>query len=132
MISTKKLLYKTIERLGIINDFVIEQGIDSSWYYRKWNSGRFDAERTWNIGQVTLSNAEGTTHMVGNEITTITPSAMVSGSVDVNYYGNSSSSATFLEKIANNKFRIAKVGTTSVTLQNVTVVLRTVGAKWKS
>lgn len=112
-------------------DYVVEQGTSGGWYYRKWDSGRLDADRVWNVGQVTLNTAEGTTHRVSADLTVPTPSMMVNGTVAVAYVGNSSNSPTFMERTASDKVRIAKVITTNVTLQNVTLTLQLVGGTWK-
>ena len=136
MISAKKLLYKTIEVLGAHKDFVIEEGATadaSPWRYRKWNSGRLDAERAWNIGQVTIGTAElENTVMVSSSVTANLPSMAVSGSLEISLMGTSSNSPIFMERIGTRDFRLAKVGSASVTLQNVTVAVRTVGARWKA
>ena len=112
-------------------DYIVEQGTNGGWYYRKWNSGRLDADRVWNVGQVTLNTAEGTTHRVGADLTIPTPSMMIGGTVAVTYVGNSSNSPTFMERTASDKVRIAKVITSNVTLQNVTFTLQLVGGTWK-
>lgn len=36
-----------------MKDFIKEQGTSSSWYYRKWNSGKVEAWRTYNAGSLT-------------------------------------------------------------------------------
>ena len=36
-----------------MKDFIKEQGTSSSWYYRKWNSGKIEAWRTYNAGSQT-------------------------------------------------------------------------------
>lgn len=38
-----------------MKDFIKEQGTSSSWYYRKWNSGKIEAWRTYNAGSQTPS-----------------------------------------------------------------------------
>lgn len=38
-------------------DYVIEDGIDGSWQYRKWNKGRIEA---WYVGNVTMSATTST------------------------------------------------------------------------
>lgn len=42
------------EKLGLIADYVIEQGTSGSWTYRKWNSGIAECWRYWN-GSKSLS-----------------------------------------------------------------------------
>lgn len=110
--------------------YIVETGTSNSFQYRKWSDGRLDAERIWNIGQVTLSTTETSTTKVSGEVTIPTPSIMTSGEVEVTYVGNSSTSATYLERITRTSFRFAKNTTATVTLQGVTVVLRLVNGRW--
>lgn len=113
-------------------DYVVETGTDSNgWTYVKWNSGRLDAERVWNIGQVTLSTVEVTNIRVSGNVTIPSPSIMQSGNVTVELVGNTSNSPIWLEHITNTTFRLAKASGSNVTLQGVTVALRTAKAKWK-
>lgn len=112
------------------NDYVIESGESNGFTYRKWASGKLDAERIWNIGQYTVSTAYGTGLRVGSEITVSQPLNMTSGSIEVTSLGNSSSSPIFLEHISATKFRIVKVSTTNVTLNNVTLALRLINGRW--
>ena len=111
--------------------YVVEEGTSGGWFYRKWNNGRLDAERIWNVGQVTLGTAEGTTHRASNDLTVPTFSMAISGSVEAVYLGTSSNSPTFMERVTPAKVRVAKVITSNVTLQNVTFALRLVGGMWK-
>lgn len=115
----------------ILSDWVIETGTSNSFNYRKWSDGRLEAERIWNIGQVTLSTTETSTTKVSNEVTIPTPSIMTSGEVEVTYVGNSSNSAVYLERITRKSFRLAKNTTANVTTQGNTVVLRVVNGRWK-
>ena len=113
-------------------DYVVETGTDSNgWTYVKWNSGRLDAERVWNIGQVTLSTVEVTNIRVSGNVNIPSPSIMLSGNVTVELVGNTSNSPIWLEHISNTTFRLAKASGSNVTLQGVTVALRTVKATWK-
>ena len=127
MLSIKALLSKILQ-----TDLVVDSGMSSTgWAWKKYASGHYEAERTWNIGQVTLSTAPATNYRVSADITVSTPSAMSSGSVQATLQGSSSGSPIFLENISASKIRIAKIANTSVTLQNVTIILRTVNARWK-
>lgn len=54
MISTKKLLYKVVQQIGLISDYVVEQGTSGIWTYRKWNSGIAECWGNYS-GSVTLS-----------------------------------------------------------------------------
>lgn len=117
--------------ISSIKAYVIETGTSNSFYCRKWSDGRLEAERIWNIGQVTFSTTETSTTKVSGEITIPTPSIMTSGEVEVTYVGNSSTSATYLERVTRTSFRFAKNTTATVTLQGVTVVLRLVNGRWR-
>lgn len=112
-------------------DYVIETGTNNSYTYIKWASGRLEAERVWNIGQVTLSTTETSTTKVSGEVTIPTPSIMTSGEVEITYCGNTSTSAVYLERVTRTTFRLAKNTTANVTTQNNTFVLRLVNGRWK-
>lgn len=110
----------------------IEEGTENNWHYKKYADGSLEAERLWNVGQVTLSTQVSSTWRRSGDLTIPTPSLMVSGTVVADLVGNTSNSATVLEHLTNTKIAIAKESSTAVTLQNVTIVLRTVGARWKT
>lgn len=113
-------------------DYVVETGEDSNgWTYVKWNSGRLDAERVWNIGQVTLNTVEVTNIRVSGNVNIPSPTILVSGNVTAELMGDTSNSAIWLEHISNTTFRIAKASGSNVTLQGVTLALRTAKATWK-
>lgn len=114
------------------SDPVIESGIDANnWTYKKYASGRLEADRVWNVGQYTISTVESSPIRVGSTLTITAPSLMTSGSFTAVLMGNSSNSACFLEHIANNTIRIAKAVTTNVTLQNMTIGLTLINGRWK-
>lgn len=111
----------------------IEEGTsDDNWNYKKYADGSLEAERLWNVGQVTVGTQVSSTWRRGGELTIPTPSLMVSGTVVADLVGNTSNSAIVLEHLTNTKIAIAKETATAVTLQNVTLALRTVGARWKT
>lgn len=112
-------------------DFVVEHGISGGWRYRKWNSGNLDAERVWNVGQVTVWNVLSNDTRCSASISASLPQMAISGSLEIVLMGNSSNSGIYLEHISSTSFRIAKTSASSVTLQNVTLALRTIGARWK-
>lgn len=112
-------------------DYIVEQGTSNSFTYTKWNSGKLEAERLWNVGQVTLSTTEVTNVRVGGTVSIPQPANMVSGTVVPTYVGNTSNSATFMEVVSPTEIRIAKFSSSNVTLQNVTVALRLVNGTWK-
>ena len=110
--------------------YVVETGTSNSFKYWKWSDGRLEAERIWNVGQVTISTTETSTTKVSGEITIPTPTIMTSGEVEITYCGNTSNSAVFLERITRTTFRLAKNTTANVTTQNNTFVLRLVNGRW--
>lgn len=110
--------------------YVIETGTSNSFRYWKWSDGRLEAERIWNIGQVTLSTTETSTTKVSGEVTIPTPTIMTSGEVEITYCGNTSNSAVYLERVTRTTFRLAKNTTANVTTQNNTFVLRLVNGRW--
>lgn len=127
MLSTKALLSKILQ-----TDLVVDSGTSSTgWAWKKYASGHYEAERTWNIGQVTLSTSSVTNYLVSADIAVSTPGAMTSGTVQATLQGSSSGSPIFLENISASKIRIAKIASSSVTLQNLTIILRTVNGRWK-
>lgn len=126
MLKLKDLLAAILQ-----TDLVIESGTDSNWTYKKYASGRLEAERVWNVGQVTLSTTVSSTWKRGGTINIATPPMMISGSVSASLMGDSSNSAIVLEHISNTSFAIAKETSVNVTLQNVTLALRTIEARWK-
>lgn len=130
--DSKSTIEQIISKLDDINDYVVEQGTDGSgWIYRKWNSGKLDAERLRNVGTYTISTVVASPIRTGGEITSTLPSMAVSGNIEVTYIGNSSNSPSWLEKISETKWRILKAVNSNATLSNVTVLERTVGATWR-
>lgn len=117
---------------AVTTAYVVEQGTDANgWTYRKWSDGTLDAERARDIGQYTINTVEGSPIRVGSAVTSTLPSMAISGDLDVYLMGNSVNSPCWIEKYGSNQWRIAKVTTSNVTLQNLTVCERTVGARWK-
>ena len=43
-------------------DYIVEQGTDNSWTYRKWNSGIFEAWRTYNATDLDMTSASSGTY----------------------------------------------------------------------
>lgn len=125
--NLKELISKLVN-----TPMVIEQGVDASgWSYRKWSDGMLEAERFRDIGQYTIGTVEGSPIRVGNTVSSTLPSMALSGSIEVTLAGNSSNSPTWIERLTTTDWRIAKVTSSNITLQNMTVCERTVGAKWK-
>ena len=129
MLDVKALLSKILSAIKV--DYIVEQGTDNGWTYRKWDSGKLDAERARNIGQVTIGTVEVSPIRVGGTVTSALPSMAISGSLDINYIGNSSGSPSWIEHISPNSWRIAKATTSNITLQNVTVLERVIDGRWK-
>lgn len=63
-------------KLGNIADYITEQGTSSSWYYRKWNSGKVEAWTTYNAGSQTPS--KWTDYMYYKDINVAIPSGIFS------------------------------------------------------
>lgn len=129
MLDLKALLSKILDAIKV--DYVVEQGTSNNFSYTKYASGRLEAERIWNVGQVTLSTTEATNVRVGGTLNIPQPSNKVNGTVVPTYIGNSSNSPTFMETISSTQVRIAKFSSTNVTLQNVTLALRLINGTWK-
>lgn len=110
--------------------YIVETGTSNSFKYWKWSDGRLEAERIWNVGQVTISTTETSTTKVSGEITIPPPTIMTSGEVEITYCGNTSNSAVYLERVTRTTFRLAKNTTANVTTQNNTFVLRLVNGRW--
>lgn len=134
MLSTKDLIAKILEALAEIlaADLVVESGVDANnFHYKKYASGRLEAERVWNIGGYTINTIEASPIRVGGTVNVVSPVDMISGTVDVTLVGNSSNSPCFIERISPSQFRIAKAIGSTVSLSNMTVCLRTAEAYWK-
>lgn len=43
-------------------DFVVDQGTDNNWFYRKWNSGRYEAWLRYNATGMALTSASSNTY----------------------------------------------------------------------
>ena len=132
-VATSKLfdeLDAIIDRVDV--DYIVEQGETGDWVWRKWNSGRYEAERVHNIGQYTISTNVSTGVMCGATVNFQTPPhTLVSGNVQVSYISNSSNSGIWIEPVSPTQWRICKAISTNVALQNVTVAYRVVAGKWK-
>ena len=58
MVSIITLLKKVLQRLKLIDDFVVETGTDGIWTYRKWDSGTAECWTTETISDTfTYSSA---------------------------------------------------------------------------
>lgn len=54
----RDLLFPAFHKLGLISDYVVEQGESGIWTYRKWNSGVAECWTTWQ-GTVARYNTGG-------------------------------------------------------------------------
>ena len=113
-------------------DFPVEQGITNEWQWSKWNSGKYEAERCWNIGQATIGNAL-TSYARASNVVEIAqpPHTLVSGYIETNLIGNTSNSGVSLERVGYNQFRLRKDGASTVVMQGVMIGLRVVAGRWK-
>lgn len=124
--SLKELLAKIIQ-----TDLVIESGTVDGWDYKKYASGKLEADRVYNIGQYTINTTEVSPIRIGGQFTLPTPSFMTSGYIAATLMASTSNSACFLEHISETVVRIAKVTTGQVTLQNMRIVITVVNGRWK-
>ena len=127
MLNVKKLL-----SLILNCDLVIESGTDTYGFkWGKYASGRLEASRVRNVGQVTVGTTISSTYKVSADITKGYPQLATSGTVAAVYIGNSTNSGTVLESITDTTFRIAKETSSNVTLQNVKVAEILINGRWK-
>lgn len=129
MLDLKALLTKILDAIKV--DYIVAEGTSNNFSYTKYASGRLEAERIWNVGQVTLNTTEATNVRVSGTLNIPQPSNKVNGTVVPTYIGNSSNSPTFMETISSTQVRIAKFASTNITLQNVTFALRLINGTWK-
>lgn len=125
--SLKELIAKIMR-----TDLVIESGTDAdNWHYKKYASGRLEADRVYNIGQYTFNTTEISPIRVGGQFTLPSPSMMTSGHITGTLMASSSNSSCFLEYIGETTVRVAKVASSNVTVQNMTIGLRVINGRWK-
>lgn len=124
--SLKELLAKIIQ-----TDLVIESGTIDGWDYKKYASGKLEADRVMNIGQYSINTTEIAPIRIGGNFTLPTPSFMTSGRITATLMASTSNSACFIEYISDTYIRIAKVANGNVTLQNMTIGLRVINGRWK-
>lgn len=128
--SAKTTAESTALIVNDIVDYVIEEGTDNGWNYRKFASGILEADRVWNVGQYTIGTVEVSPFRAGNDLTITTPSIMTSGSVMSTLLGSTSNSPIFLETYSDTKIRVAKAASSNVTLQGLTIGLKLLNARW--
>jgi len=126
------------ETLGGVADYIVEEGETGDWTWRKWNSGRYEAECTVDYGTVSLSNGyftiNGSVAMYFSDaIPTampLPPHTLVSGSVEVEYLGNSTGYA-FLNRTQNEKIQLARASSAATSVSHVILGYRVVNGTWK-
>lgn len=65
MLDMKKWMAKVTEALKV--DFVVAQGTDNSWTYRKWNSGIYEAWRKYQATGMTITTQSAGTYYGGSK-----------------------------------------------------------------
>lgn len=121
-------------------DYIVEQGTTDGWKWRKWNSGRYEAEKKDNIGNVTLSTdmftVEGSNHMwFSTALPATTPSpphTLVTGNILYEYLWNGTG-YTIVAKTStgSGKIQLGRVASSAPTVSNVVLVYRIVDGTWK-
>lgn len=65
-------------------DFIVDQGTDNNWLYRKWNSGRYEAWLRYNATGMALTSASSNTYY--NATSGVKNVALPSFNVGTDYY----------------------------------------------
>lgn len=86
--DSKSTIEQILTKLDAIDDYVVDQGTDNSWTYRKWNSGRYEAWRYYQATGLVLTSASAGTYY-GNPKTVSLPSFATT--LDCCTYGNTTS-----------------------------------------
>lgn len=133
-------LYATLEQPLEVADYIVEQGTSDGWEYRKWNSGKYEAEKVDNIGTVSLSSVYFTIEsnvkmLLCNAIPTSTPTpphTLLSGySILYEYLSNSTGYTFVIKTSADGKIQLARAGSEAISLSNVKLVYRILNGRWK-
>lgn len=77
-----------------LQDFIKEKGTSSNWYYRKWNSGKVEAWRTYNAGSQTPS--QWVTGWYYKDLTVAIPSGIFSSAPNTTIATNNGSDMQFM------------------------------------
>ena len=125
----------------IKDEHIVDQGTTSGWTWKKWSSGRYEAERTINYGQVTaatvLATIEGNLKLfISTAIPANVPSpphTLTSGTIEYEYLGNGLG-YSFIFRTTQNKIQIGRLGVSSseTAFSNVMLLYRVVGGLWKT
>lgn len=125
----------------IKDEHIVDQGTTSGWTWKKWSSGRYEAERTINYGQITaatvLATIEGNLKLfISTAIPTNVPSpphTLTSGTIEYEYLGNDLG-YSFIFRTTQNKIQIGRLGVSSseTAFSNVMLLYRVVGGLWKT
>ena len=126
---------------AIKQEYIVDQGVTGGWTWRKWSSGRYEAERIINYGQVTaatvLATIEGNTKLfITTPIPTNTPTlphTLTSGSIEYEYLGNSLG-YSFVFRTTNNRIQLGRLAVSSseAAFGDVMLLYRVVGGLWKT
>ena len=129
--TTSKTLVGAINEVAS-KDYIVEQGTTNGWVWCKWNSGRYEASRAHSIGTYTIETSIGSGVMCGGAVTIPNlPHTLTEGVVQATFGGSTTNAGSWVEKTTTNNYRICKVTSTTVTLNNTNVLYIVVGGKWK-
>ena len=120
------------------HDYIIEQGEKNGWVWRKWDSGRYEAEKKEDYGTVAIDFAyatiEGAVKLYGSGVIPtnmpLPPHTLKSGSVEVEYLGNSTG-YTFIARTQTDKILLFRLGSAGISVSNVILLYRVVNGTWK-
>lgn len=134
MLDVKALLTKVLEALKV--DYIVEQGTDGGWTYRKWNSGIAECWYRGNYGSVTLNTILATDIVSASMQFTYPFTFATIPTCSIQYEGSTTGYAgvqypgTPGTTTKSPTFRLVRIGSQSVTLQNCYVCCYAIG-KWK-
>lgn len=84
MLDIKALLTKMLNAIKV--DYIIEQGTNNSWTYRKWNSGIYEAWRT-STNSFNMSTKYGTDQYYTTDYYTIPSNVLSINHIDLKRIG---------------------------------------------
>lgn len=121
----------------LVADYVVDQGTTNGWDWVKYASGRYEAERIHNFGQVTIGTGlitiSGSVRLYGSALFPSTvpspPHTLTSGSVVIDFYGATGGNPILIRQ--GNQIRLAAIATASTTVQDTTLIYRVVNGRWK-
>lgn len=121
-----------------LTDFVVEQGTTDGWDWKKWNSGRYEAEKYINYGTVTAGTAMATIEGSVKIYSTVAiptddpqpPHTLTQGYVQYDYLGNGQGYSIVM-RTTNGKIQLGRLSTSSFAFTNVEMIWRVVMGRWK-